>query len=102
MFGEHEPLQGRNGAPSRRARGAIEYSPRAGSGVRKVGAPDCIDSDEAKLPSTAGVPGFTSCTNAIPAMASARVCAVTPATVTGAIAPARMNGVIRQAWLLRA
>ena len=65
----------------------------------KVGAPVCIDIDEANEPKITGAPGRTSWTKAIPASASAKVCAATPATVVGAIAPARMNGVIRQAWL---
>src|SRR5271168_3559338 len=49
----------RNGIPRRRARAAIEYSTNAGSGVPKVGAPDCIEIEEAKLPSTTGEPGLT-------------------------------------------
>src|SRR2546430_3878423 len=40
------------------------YRTSAGSGVPKVGAPDCIDSEDAKLPSTTGAPGFTSCASA--------------------------------------
>ena len=71
----------------------MTYSTSAGSGVPKVGAPDCIDSEEAKLPRTTGAPGFTSCASAMPASASARVCATVPATVTGDMAPARMKGV---------
>jgi hypothetical protein len=54
------------------------------------------------LPTTTGAPGLTSCTNASPAKASAKVCATVPATVTGDIAPARMNGVMINAWLARA
>jgi len=80
----------------------MTYRTSAGSGVPKVGAPDCIEIDEAKLPSTTGAPGRTSCTNVMPASASARVCAHTPAAVTGDIAPARMNGVMRVAWLFSA
>ena len=38
----------------------------------------------------------------MPASDSASVCATVPATVTGDIAPARMNGVTMVAWLLRA
>ena len=38
----------------------------------------------------------------MPESASASVCAAVPATVTGDIAPARMNGVMIVAWLLRA
>ncbi len=68
----------------------------------KVGAPDCIETDDAKLPSTTGAPGLTSCTNAMPDSASASVCAAVPATVTGDIAPARMNGVMIVAWFARA
>ncbi len=67
-----------------------------------VGAPDCMEIDEAKLPSTTGAPGATSWTKAIPESASASVCAAVPATVTGDIAPARMNGVMIVAWLARA
>src|SRR5208282_6283055 len=54
------PPPERNGTPRRRASAAIVYSTSAGSGVPKVGAPDCIDSDEAKLPSTTGAPGLIS------------------------------------------
>ena len=68
----------------------------------KVGAPDCIEMLEAKLPITTGAPGLHNCTKAMPARASASVCAAVPATVTGDIAPARMNGVMMVAWLLRA
>ena len=80
----------------------MTYSTSAGSGVPKVGAPDCIESEDAKLPSTTGAPGFTSCASAMPASASASVCATVPATVTGDIAPARMKGVTMVAWLARA
>ena len=57
---------------------------------------------EAKLPSTTGAPGFTNCTKAIPASASASVWAHVPATVTGDMAPAKMKGVMMVAWLARA
>lgn len=92
----------RKGTPRRRASAAITYSTSAGSGVPKVGAPDCMDIELAKLPKTTGAPGATSWTKAMPAIASASVCAAVPATVTGDIAPARMKGVTMQAWLLRA
>ncbi len=68
----------------------------------KVGAPDCIEIDDAKLPSTIGQPGLRSWMKAMPASASASVCVAVPATVTGDIAPARMKGVTMQAWLARA
>src|SRR3954471_23129976 len=80
----------------------MTYRTRAGSGVPKVGAPDCIEIDDAKLPSTTGAPGATSWTKAIPDKDSASVCAAVPAMVTGDIAPARMNGVMIVAWLARA
>ncbi len=98
----HSEPPERKGTPKRRARAAMQYSTRAGSGVPKVGAPDCMESDEAKLPMTTGAPGLTSCASAMPASDSASVCATVPATVTGDMAPARMNGVTIVAWLARA
>ena len=56
----------------------------------------------ANEPNTTGAPLRHSCTNVIPARASARVWAATPALVAGAIAPARMNGVMIVAWLCSA
>jgi hypothetical protein len=70
--------------------------------VPKVGAPDCIDSVETKVPKTTGAPGRTSWTNAVPASTSASTCASVPATVTGLIAPERMNGVMITAWFASA
>ena len=92
----------RNGTPSRRASCATAYSRSAGSGVPNVGAPDCIDSELANDPKTIGQPGRTSWTNVIPAIASARVWAQAAAVVTGAIAPASMNGVTSTPWLASA
>src|SRR5258706_7063856 len=102
IFEAHRLPPDRNGTPSRRASAAMTYRTSAGSGVPKVGAPDCIEIELAKLPRTTGAPGRTSCTNVMPARASARVWAHVPATVTGDMAPARMNGVIRVAWLFSA
>ena len=67
IFDAHRLPPERNGIPRRRASAAMEYSTNAGSGVPNVGAPDCIEIEEAKLPSTTGAPGLTSCTNARPA-----------------------------------
>ena len=67
-----------------------------------VGAPDCIDIDEANEPRMTGAPGRTSWQKAIPASASASVCVAAPTTVAGLIAPARMNGVISTAWFASA
>ncbi len=92
----------RNGTPSRRASAAITYRTSDGSGVPNVGAPDCIDIDDAKLPEHDRRAGRTSWTNVIPPSASARVWVAVPATVTGDIAPARMNGVTSVAWLASA
>ena len=92
----------RNGTPSRRAHAASVYSTSAGSGVPNVGAPDCIDIEDANEPKTTGAPGRTSCTYVMPASASASVCAAAPATVAGDIAPARMNGVMITAWFASA
>ena len=63
-----------------------------GSGVPKVGAPDCMEMEAANVPNTTGAPGRQSCVNAAPASTSARTWLSVPATVTGLIAPARMNG----------
>src|SRR6187397_1948956 len=101
-FEAHRLPPERNGTPSRRARAAMTYRTRAGSGVPNVGAPDCIEIDDANDPRTTGAPGRTSWAKAIPPSASARVWAHTPAAVTGAIAPARMNGVRSVAWLASA
>ena len=67
-----------------------------------VGAPDCMDIDDANDPKMTGDPGRTIWQNAMPASASAKVWVAAPATVTGDIAPARMKGVIRHAWLFSA
>ncbi len=74
----------------------------AGSGVPKVGAPDCIDMEPAKVPRIIGTPGLRSCVKASPAIASASAWVITPAGVTGAMAPERMKGETMQAWLWRA
>ena len=72
------------------------------SGVPNAGAPDFMSTFEVKPPYITGAPGRTSCANAMPASASAFCCASAPAIVTGAIAPARVNGVITTHWLRRA
>ena len=92
----------RNGTPSRRASAASTNSTSCGSGVPKVGAPVCIDIDDANEPKMTGAPGRTIWQNAMPARASARVWVADAATVTGAIAPPRMNGVISMIWLFSA
>ncbi len=68
----------------------------------KVGAPDCMEIELAKLPMMTGAPGRTSWAKAMPARASARVWVITPTGVTGAMAPDRMKGVTMLACLLRA
>ena len=68
----------------------------------KVGAPDCIEIELAKLPRMQGAPGRTSWAKAMPDMASARVWVMTPIGVTGAMAPARMKGVTITACFARA
>ena len=92
----------RNGTPSRRASWAAPNSTWAGSGVPKVGAPDCIEIELAKVPNTTGAPGRQSCAKAMPTDASARIWVSVPTTVTADMAPDRMKGEITVAWLLRA
>ena len=70
--------------------------------VQKVGAPDCLEIELAKVPNTTGAPGRTSWVKAMPDMASARSWASVPATVTGLMAPARMKGEMTQACPARA
>jgi hypothetical protein len=62
--------------------------------VPKVGAPDCIEIELAKVPNTTGAPGRHSWANAMPTEASARIWVSVPTTVTGDMAPDRMNGEI--------
>src|SRR5262245_53926352 len=90
----------RNGKPRRRASCAAPYETSDGSGVPKVGAPDCIEIDEAKVPNNTGAPGRMSWVKEAPAKTSARTWVSVAATGTGLMAPARMNGVTMQAWLL--
>ena len=92
----------RNGTPNLLANFAAVNKTIAGSGVPNVGAPDCIEIEDAKLPNTTGVPGFIICAKAMPLIASASVCARTPIGVTGAIAPDRIKGVVITAWFERA
>ena len=85
------------GTPSRRASAAMTYSTQAGSGVPKVGAPDCIEIDDAKRAedhrgARAARAGRTPCPPS-PRRASGRR---RRRSVTGDIAPARMNGVIER------
>jgi hypothetical protein len=87
---------------NRRANCAAADRTKLGSGVPKVGAPDCIDSADENSPNTTGAPGRINCVRAMPAMASAKAWASVPAALTGAMAPCMMNGVTITAWLARA
>ena len=49
---------------------------------------------EVNAPYTTGAPSLTSCNKEIAASASAFCCVTAPTTVTGAIAPASVKGVI--------
>ena len=94
IFEAHRPPPLRNGTPRRRASAAAIYMTCEGSGVPNVGAPDCIEIELLKVPNMTGAPGLTSCTKAMPASASAKIWVQVPMTVTGDIAPARINGEI--------
>ena len=72
------------------------------SGVPKAGAPERMSTLEVKAPIITGAPGRTTCNSAIAASASATDCATAPASVTGAIAPASVNGVTITGWPRRA
>ena len=84
----------------------IQERTRAGLAAARarghVGGRPAIEIDEAKVPKTTGAPGRTACAKAMPDMASASSWARVPATVTGLMAPARMNGEMMQACPARA
>ena len=63
------------------------------SGVPNAGAPDFISTLEVKVPIAHPTPGFMYWASAMALRPSAIDCATAPAIVTGAIAPARVNGV---------
>ena len=92
----------RNGTPRRRASWAAPKRTSAGSGVPNVGAPDCMETELAKVPKMTGAPGRQSCVKAMPTMASARIWESVPPTVTGLMAPERMNGETTVPWFARA
>src|SRR4028119_98696 len=63
------------------------------SGVPKAGPPDFMSTFEVKVPIMQGQPGATHWNSAIADSASATESATAPAIVTGAIAPASVDGV---------
>jgi hypothetical protein len=68
------------------------------SGVPNAGAPDFMSTLEVNAPYMTGAPGCTACARVMPARASACWRVSAPASVTGAIAPARVNGVTTESW----
>src|SRR4029079_4148208 len=80
----------------------MTYRTSAGSGVPNVGAPDCIDIDDANEPNTTGAPGRTRSTHVPQTIVSPSVCPAARATVAGLMAPARMNGVMITGWFASA
>src|SRR6202050_144188 len=84
----------RQGRPMWRASWPAPIEDLTYSGVPKAGEPDFMSTLEVKLPYTTGAPGRTICDSTVPASASAWASVRAPATVTGAIAPARVNGVM--------
>src|SRR3954452_11038953 len=67
-------------------------------GVPNVGEPDCMSMLERNDPNTTGQPGRISWDSAMPESASAICCTSAAGTVTGDIAPIRMNGVSTTGW----
>ena len=63
------------------------------SGVPNAGAPDFISTFDVNVPITQGAPGLTYWKSAMAHRASAIDWATAPAMVTGAMAPANVNGV---------
>ena len=68
------------------------------SGVPKAGAPDFMSTFEVKVPIATGQPGAMYCNSAMADSASARLSATAPASVTGAMAPAKVKGVTITGW----
>ena len=68
------------------------------SGVPKAGAPVFMSTLEVKPPYITGTPGRTIWVSTMPASASACCCDSAPASVTGLIAPASVNGVMTLTW----
>ncbi len=63
-----------------------------------AGAPERMSTFDVNAPYITGVPGRTSCASTMPNSASAFCCASAAASVTGAIAPISVNGVITTGW----
>ena len=84
----------RHGKPRKRASWPAPNAALTYSGVPKAGEPDFMSTFEVKLPYTIGAPGRTICASVRPASASACASVSAPAIVTGAMAPARVNGVM--------
>ena len=84
----------RHGRPRKRASWPAPKAAFTYSGVPNAGDPDFMSTFEVKLPYTTGAPGFTICASVRPASASACASVSAPAMVTGAMAPASVNGVM--------
>src|SRR6202008_4376789 len=95
-------LEQRQGAPIRRASWPAPKAALAYSGVPKAGEPDFMSTFEVKLPYMTGAPGRTVCESVIPKSASACASVSAPGIVTGAMAPASVNGVTIINWPLSA
>src|ERR1700728_23343 len=93
MF-EAVALEERHGSPRKRANWPAPNAALTYSGVPNAGDPDFISTLDVKLPYTIGAPGLTICASVSPASASACARVSAPAIVTGAIAPARVKGVM--------
>src|SRR5580692_7003429 len=87
-------FEDRHGKPRKRANCPAPKAALTYSGVPKAGDPDFMSTFEVKLPYTMGAPGFTIWARVSPARNSACARVKAPAMVTGAIAPARVNGVM--------
>ena len=68
------------------------------SGVPNAGAPERMSTLDVNAPYITGVPGRTACASTTPNSTSAFCCASAAASVTGAIAPISVNGVITTGW----
>ena len=87
----------RKGSPYRRASCPLACAALVYSGVPKAGLPLRMSTFDVNEPYTAGTLGARSCTSVAPASISEFCSTSAPASVTGAIAPASVNGVMHTA-----
>src|SRR4029078_1532715 len=88
----------RYGSPTCRASCPLATAALKYSGRPNAGAPDFMSTLDVNAPYITGAPGRTAWVNVMPASASACWSVRAPASATGALAPARGDGVTTESW----